>query len=90
MGLGRGWLGWILSLRGWSGEGKLRLRVLILLDSEILLGSEGLDSVSLVGGGESPSVGGTLLRPGGDETFGPVRGTPGWAMIMLGFEGRRS
>ena len=35
-----------------------------------------MDSVSLVGGRESPSVGDTLLRPGGDETFGPVWGTP--------------
>lgn len=46
-----------------------------LLDSEIPLGSEGLESVSFVGGGESPRVGDTLLRPGGDETFGPVQGT---------------
>lgn len=72
----RGWVGWTLSLRGWSGEGKLRLRVVRLLDSEIQLGSEGMDSVSLVGGRESPSVGDTLLRLGGDETFGPMRGTP--------------
>ena len=35
-----------------SGEGKLRLRVVRLLDSEKLLGSQQLDSVSLVGGRE--------------------------------------
>lgn len=46
------------------------------LGFEILLGSEGLDSVRLVGEGESPGVGDTLHRPGGDETFGPVRETP--------------
>lgn len=37
-----------------------------LLDSERLLGSEGLDSISFVGGGESdviPYSGDTLLRP---------------------------
>lgn len=35
-----------------SGEGKLRLRVVRLLDSKRLLGSQRLDSVSLVGGRE--------------------------------------
>lgn len=56
-----------------------------LLDSEILLGSEGLDSISFVGEGESPRVGDTLLRPGGDETFGPVRGTPWVGDDNIGF-----
>lgn len=46
------------------------------MDSELLLGSEGLHSVSLVGGRESPRVGDILLRPGEDETFGPMQGTP--------------
>lgn len=58
------------------GEGKLRFRVVRLLDSEKLLGSQRLDSVSLVGGRKSSSVGDTLLRPGGDETFGLVWETP--------------
>lgn len=57
------------------GEGKLRFRV-VRLDSEKLLGSQRLDSVSLVGGRESSSVGDTLLRPGGDKTFGLVWETP--------------
>lgn len=47
-----------------------------LLDSEKLLGSQQLDSVSLVGGRERSSVGDTLLRLGGDETFGLVWETP--------------
>lgn len=58
------------------GEGKLRFRVVRLLDSEKLLGSQRLDSVSFVGGRESSSVGDTLLRPGGDKTFGLVWETP--------------
>ena len=57
------------------GEGKLRFRA-VRLDSEKLLGSQRLDSVSLVGGRESSSVGDTLLRPGGDKTFGLVWETP--------------
>lgn len=61
-----------------------------LLNSEILLGSKGLNFVSLVGRGESPTVGDTLLRPGGDETFGLCGGHHGWMMITLGIEGRRS
>lgn len=61
-----------------------------LLYSKILLGSEGLPSVSFVGGGESPRVSDTLLRPGGDDTSGPVWGHHGQGMITLGFEGRRS
>lgn len=60
-----------------------------LLYSKIL-GSEGLTSVSFLGAGESPRVGDTLLRPGGDETSGPVWGHHGQVMITLGFEGRRS
>lgn len=49
------------------------------MDSEILLGSEGLDSVSFVGGGKSPSMG---------DTHSDQEGTPWCVMIM--FEDRRS
>lgn len=47
----QGLVGMDLESKG-SGEGKLRLRVVRLLDSEKLLGSQQLDSVSLVGGRE--------------------------------------
>lgn len=47
-----------------------------LLNSEILLGSKGLNSVSSMGRGKSPRVGDSLLRLGGDETFGLCGRTP--------------
>lgn len=48
-----------------------------LLNSEILLGSKRLNSVSPMGTGKSPRVGDTLPRLRGDEIFGLCGRTPG-------------
>lgn len=45
-----------------------------LWDSEVLLGSKGLNSVSPMGRGKSPRVWDTLFSLGVDETFGLCRG----------------